>query len=147
MILLSHGIYIIIGDRAGLYLGLDVDWLGNLSETLVALGPPMSIKDHPLLWMVVRSQTYYPEQILAYESGKTRYSLIMGSGSFRTNYYGWIIGWRSKHRTEVGPQVLGAWSLSLDGDLDLLTGVEWIGLIYAWGINEVCVSGYLAGIH
>jgi hypothetical protein len=61
MILLSHGIYIIIGDRTGLYLGLDVDWLGNLSETLVALGPTVSIKNHPLLWMVVRSQTYYPE--------------------------------------------------------------------------------------
>jgi hypothetical protein len=40
------------------------------------------IEDRPLLWMVVRSQTYYPEHILAYGSGKARYSLVVGSGSF-----------------------------------------------------------------
>ena len=45
----------------------------------------VSIKDHPLLWMVVRSQTYYPEYILAYRSGKAYCALIVGSGSFRTN--------------------------------------------------------------
>ena len=42
----------------------------------------VSIKDHPLLWMVVRSQTYFPEHILAYGSGKARYALIVGFGSF-----------------------------------------------------------------
>jgi hypothetical protein len=42
---------------------------------------------------------------------------------------GGLQGWRSKHCTEAGPQVLGAWSLSLDGDLDHLTGVERVGLI------------------
>ena len=47
----------------------------------------MSIEDRPLLWMVVRSQTYYPEHILAYGSGKARYALVMGSGSFWT---GWL---------------------------------------------------------
>ena len=45
----------------------------------------MSIDDRPLLWMVVRSQTYYPEHILAYGSGKTHYALVMGFGSFRTD--------------------------------------------------------------
>ena len=45
----------------------------------------MSIEDRPLLWMVVRSQTYYPEHILAYGSGKTRYALIVGFGSFWTD--------------------------------------------------------------
>ena len=45
----------------------------------------VSIKDRPLLWMVVRSQTYYPEHILVYGSGKARYALVVGSGSFRTN--------------------------------------------------------------
>ena len=39
----------------------------------------VSIKDHPLLWMVVRSQTYYPEHILAYGSRKNRYALIVVS--------------------------------------------------------------------
>ena len=45
----------------------------------------VSIKDRPLLWMVVRSQTYYPENILAYGSGKARYALIVGFGSFWTD--------------------------------------------------------------
>ena len=40
------------------------------------------IKDRPLLWMVVRSQTYYPEHILTYGSGKARYALVVGFGSF-----------------------------------------------------------------
>ena len=43
----------------------------------------VSIKDRPLLWLVVRSQTYYPEHILTYGSGKTRYVVVVGSGSFR----------------------------------------------------------------
>ena len=41
----------------------------------------------------------------------------------------------------------GAWSPSLDGDLDHSTEVEWIGLVCAWGTNRTCVSGYPAGIH
>ena len=41
----------------------------------------------------------------------------------------------------------GAWSPSLDRDLDPLTGVRRVGLVCAWGINGACVSGYLAGIH
>ena len=42
---------------------------------------------------------------------------------------------------------MGAWSPSLDRDLDPMIGVEWVGLIYAWGTSEACVLGYLAGIH
>ena len=45
----------------------------------------VSIKDRPLLWMVVRSQTYYSEHILAYGSGKARYALVVGFDSFRTD--------------------------------------------------------------
>ena len=45
----------------------------------------MSIEDHPLLWMVVRSQTYYPNNIPAYGSGKARYTLVVCFGSFRTD--------------------------------------------------------------
>ena len=54
----------------------------QLSEALVAFVPPMSIEDRPLLWMVVRSQTYYPKHILVYGSRKARYALDMGSDSF-----------------------------------------------------------------
>jgi hypothetical protein len=45
----------------------------------------VSVKDHPLLWMVVRSQTYYPDHILAYGSGKTCLFRVLGSLSFRVD--------------------------------------------------------------
>ena len=69
-------------------MGLYLDGHGlvrQLSEALAAFVPPVSIEDRPLLWMVVTSQTYYPKHILAYGSGKARCSLVMGSGSFRTD--------------------------------------------------------------
>ena len=57
-----------------------VPWPTELSlVTLFSLF--VSIKDRPLLWMIVRSDLY-PEHILSYGSGKTRYGLIMGSDSF-----------------------------------------------------------------
>ena len=40
---------------------------------------------------------------------------------------------------------MGAWSQSLDGDLDPLTGEWWVGPACAWGISGACVSGYPAG--
>ena len=42
---------------------------------------------------------------------------------------------------------MGAWSQSLDEDLDPVIGVEWVGLVCAWGTSEACVSRYAAGIH
>ena len=42
---------------------------------------------------------------------------------------------------------MGAWSPSLDGDLDPVTGVECVGLVSAWGTNGACISGYPARIH
>ena len=65
---------------------LDLDLVRHSSEAWIALVPPVLIEDCPLLWMVARSQTYYPEHILAYGSGKTCYSLVMGSSSFRTDF-------------------------------------------------------------
>ena len=64
---------------------LDLDLDRQLSEASVAFDPPESIEDYPLLWMVVRSQTYYPKHILAYGSRKARYALVVGSDSFRTD--------------------------------------------------------------
>jgi hypothetical protein len=46
-----------------------------------------------------------------------------------------------KHHTEIGPTVLGAYSPSLDGDLDPLTGVEQVGLACARGTSKTCVFG------
>ena len=54
--------------------------IGLSFVTLFSLS--MSIEYRPLLWMVVRSKTYYPEHILAYGRGKARCALVMGSGSF-----------------------------------------------------------------
>ena len=42
---------------------------------------------------------------------------------------------------------MAACSPSLDGDLDPVIGVEWVGLICAWGTNGACVSGYPADIY
>ena len=64
---------------------LDLDLVRHSSEARIAFVPPMSIEDRSLLWMVVRSQTYFPEHILAYESGKACYALVVGSGSFWTD--------------------------------------------------------------
>ena len=61
-----------------------VPWpTGHSLVTLFSLS--VSVKDRPLHWILVRSQTYYPEHILAYGSGKTRCSLVVGSSSFWTN--------------------------------------------------------------
>jgi hypothetical protein len=94
--------------------------------------------------MVVKSLTYYPEYMLTYESGMTctllSWVLVLSGLTVK----GGLLGRRSKHRTEARPQVLGAWSPSLDGDLDPLTGVEQVGLICARDIDEVYISRYPA---
>ena len=64
---------------------MDLDLVRHSSEARIAFVSLVSIEDHPLLWMVVRSQTYYLELILAYGSGKAHYALVVGSGSFRTD--------------------------------------------------------------
>ena len=58
-----------------------MDLVRHSSEAGVAFVLPMLIENHPLLWMVVRSQTYYSEHILAYGSKKAHYALVKGSGS------------------------------------------------------------------
>ena len=42
---------------------------------------------------------------------------------------------------------MGAWSPSLDKDLDPLIGEWWVGLAYAWGTSGAYVLGYPAVIH
>ena len=64
---------------------MDLDLVRHSSEARIALVPPVSVKDRPLHWILVRSQIYYPEHILAYGSEKTRCSLVVGSGSFQTD--------------------------------------------------------------
>jgi hypothetical protein len=66
------------------------------------------------------------------------YSLVMGSGSFRTD---WLeAGMGGGLSTILRPGLkCGVWSPSLDGDLEPMTGVERVGLICAWGASEACV--------
>ena len=66
-----------------------VPWPTGLSlVTLFSLF--MSIKDRPSLWMVVRSQTYYPEHILVYGSRK---GSLLSCRGFRL-FPDWLIGGR-----------------------------------------------------
>ena len=73
-------------------MDLDLGLVRQPSEAPIAFVLPVSIEDRPLLWIVVGSHTYYPEHILAYGSEKTYYSLVMGFGSFWTNFLGWVLG-------------------------------------------------------
>ena len=66
----------------------------------------MSIEDRPLLWMVVRSQTYYSEHILAYRSRNAQRS-YHGFRLFSDRLIGGGERCRSKHHTETGSQVWG----------------------------------------
>ena len=47
---------------------MDLDLVWYSSEARLALVPPVSVKDHPLHWILVRSHIYYPEHILVYGS-------------------------------------------------------------------------------
>jgi hypothetical protein len=118
---------------------MDLVLVRQQSGALVAFVPPVSIEDRPMLRTLVRLQTYYPEHILAYRSGKTCYSLIVGSGSFWIDCYDEFLGRRSMHHIETGPALLGAWSPSLDRDLDPLTGVERVGPSCVRGTSEACI--------
>ena len=78
------------GDRTGIWFGVLVGvrgcvlWpTGHSLVTLFSLS--VLVKDRLLHWILVRSQTYYPEHILAYGSGKAYCSIVMGSGSFWTD--------------------------------------------------------------
>ena len=83
---------------------LDLDLVRHSSEDQIALVPHVSIEVRPLLWMVVRSQTYYPEHILAYESRKAHCALVVGLALSRSTDWRQE-RWRSKHHTETGSQV------------------------------------------
>ena len=96
--------------------------------------------------MVVKSQTYYPWHILAYGSGKARYALVVGFGSFRTDLL--EAGKGGGLSTILRPGLKC-------GDLETKfgrgpgphdrSGMGWSRLCL--GTSEACVLGYPAGIH
>ena len=85
IILLSHGIYMDDNWRPGGKVLWFWTWLGNRARLGLHLFHSCQLRTVPLLWMVDRSQTYYPEHILAYGSGKACCSLVMGFGFFWTD--------------------------------------------------------------
>ena len=125
---------------------LDLDLVRHSSEAQIELFSPMLIEDRPLLWMVVRSQTYYPEHILAYGSGKARYALVVGFGSFRTDLLEAGKGGGLSTILRLGLKCGGLESKFGWGP-DPVIGVEWVGLVCAWGTNGVCVLRYPTEIH
>jgi hypothetical protein len=108
--------------------GMDLDLVGQQSRALVAFVPPVSIKDRSLHGDLLSR---------AYTCLWGREDLFLSCHGFRL-FPDWLfrvviyIGLRrSKHHTESRPAVLGAYSPSLDGDLDPLIGVERVGLACA----------------
>jgi hypothetical protein len=113
---------------------------GCICPACVDWGPSVAVDGSQVTYLLSWAHTYLWE----------REDLLLSCHGFRLfsdRLLGVHYGWRSKHHTETRPQVLGAWSPSLDGDLNPLTGVERVGLVYAWGTNEACVLGYPAEIH
>ena len=106
----------------------------------------ISIKDRLLLWILVRSQTYYPEHILAYGSGKARYALIVGFDSFRTD---WLEAGKGGGLSTILRSGLKCGGLESKfgrgpGPRDR-SGMGWFCLYL--GVQTGCVLGYPAGIH
>jgi hypothetical protein len=93
--------------------------LGNSSEALVAFVSPVSIKDQPLHWTLVKSQISLSR---AYTSGWGLGRLVIllswVPAPFEPTEGGLYMGIRrSKHYERAR-----AWSPSMDGDSVLLTG-------------------------
>ena len=104
----------------------------------------VSVKDRPLHWVLARSQTYYLKHILVYGSRKGSLLSCRGFWLFSDRLIGGGDG--GGLSTTLSPGLRsGAWSPSLDGDLDPSTREWWVGPACAWGTSEACVSEYPAG--
>jgi hypothetical protein len=70
----------------------------------------------------------------------------VGSGSFWTDRLEAGKGGSLSTMSRLGLKCGGLES-KFGRDLDPSTGVEWVGLVCAWGTSEACASGYSAVIH
>ena len=80
----------------------------------------MSVKDRPLHWILVRSQTYYPEHILVYGNREGSLLSCRGFWLFLDRLIGDGDGGGLSTALSLGFRS-GGLSPSLDGDLDPLT--------------------------
>jgi hypothetical protein len=117
-------------------------------HSLVALfSLSTSIEDRPLQWMIVRSHIYYPKHIRAYGSGKTHYFLVVGFGSFRTDWLGAGKGGGLSIALRPGLKCGGLESKFGRGLRSLdRSGMGWSCLCLGYR-RGVCFSGYPARLH
>ena len=82
----------------------------------------MSVKDWPLHWTLGKSQTYYPEHILGYGRREDLLLSCHGFCLFLDRLIRGGDGGGPITALSLGLLEAGAWSPSLDGDLDPMTG-------------------------
>jgi hypothetical protein len=138
-------LWMIIGDQAGPYFGFRfrLGWATERGSyciwpACVDWGPSVGVNGSQVTDLLSWAQTCLWERedlVLSCHGLRLFLDRLLGVG----------IRWRSKHHTETRSQVLGAWSPSLDRVLETLTGMEWVGLVCARGIDEACVPGYQLG--
>ena len=93
---------------------------GHSLVTLFSLS--MSVKDRPLHWILVKSQTYYPEHILVYGRLEDLLLSCRASGSFPDRLSGFCFGGGGSY-TALSPGFRGGGLESqFDGDLDPVIG-------------------------
>ena len=78
----------------------------------------MSVKDRPLHWTLGKSQTYYPKHILGYGRREDLLLSYRGFRLFLDRLIGGGDGGGPCTALSLGRRSGGAWSPSLDGDLD-----------------------------
>ena len=96
---------------------MDLHLVRHLRKARIALVSPVSVKDRPLHWILVRSQTYYTEHILVYGSREGSLLYCRGFRLFLDRLIGGGDG--GGPCTTLSPDLgVGAGSPSLDRDLD-----------------------------
>jgi hypothetical protein len=144
--LLSHGLYMDNNWRPGrtvLGIGYGLGWAIR-ARLWLHLSRLCRLRTVHCTGPLVKSQIYYPKHILAYGSRKACYSLVMGSGSFRTEWLEAGIGGGLSTTLRSGLKCGGleskfGWGL---GTRDR-SGTGWSRSCLGCE-RGVCFSGYLA---
>ena len=115
----------VTGQRYGLGIGgcKRLCPVANRAELVYTFSLSVSVKDRPLHKSRGKSQIYYPEHILGYGCRKGLLLSYRGFRLFLDRLIGGGDGGGLSTTLSLGLRS-GAWSPSLDGNLDPLTG-EW----------------------
>ena len=104
----------------------------------------VSVKDRPLHWILVRSQTYYPKHILVYGSREGSLLSCRGFWLFPDRLIGAKDGGGLSTTLSPGLRCGGLESKFGRGPGPLDRRVKGFGPAYAWGTSGACISGYPA---